>query len=61
MATTAVKARAAKKPKFPSRAVNRCFLCGRKHGYMRKFGVCRIHFRELATDGLLPGVQKSSW
>ncbi|MEK7616264.1 MAG: type Z 30S ribosomal protein S14 [Patescibacteria group bacterium] len=61
MAKTSTIARSNKKPKFSSRKVNRCFLCGRKHGYMRKFGLCRIHFRELATDGLLPGVQKSSW
>ncbi|MBI4160615.1 MAG: type Z 30S ribosomal protein S14 [Candidatus Yanofskybacteria bacterium] len=54
-------ARSNKKPKFSTRIVNRCFLCGRKHGYLRKFGLCRIHFRELATNGLLPGVQKSSW
>lgn len=61
MARTAVIARAKKQPKFSSRKLNRCFLCGRKHGYMRKFGLCRIHFRELASDGLLPGVHKSSW
>ena len=61
MATKAVIARAKRKPKYPVRGVNRCFMCGRKHGFMRKFGLCRIHFRELATDGLLPGIQKSSW
>ncbi|MBI2062756.1 MAG: type Z 30S ribosomal protein S14 [Candidatus Yanofskybacteria bacterium] len=54
-------ARSNKKPKFSSRTVNRCFMCGRKHGYMRKFGLCRVHFRELASQGLLPGVHKSSW
>lgn len=61
MAKTSTIARSNKKPKYSTRKVNRCFLCGRKHGYMRKFGLCRIHFRELATEGLLPGVQKSSW
>jgi small subunit ribosomal protein S14 len=61
MAKESVIARSKKKPKFSTRAVNRCFLCGRKHGYMRKFGLCRIHFRELASEGLLPGVNKSSW
>lgn len=61
MAKTSTIARSNKKPKYSSRKVNRCFLCGRKHGYMRVFGLCRIHFRELATEGLLPGVQKSSW
>jgi len=56
------KARAAgKKPKFPTRAYNRCKLCHRKGGYMRFFGMCRICFRELATDGHIPGVKKSSW
>jgi len=50
-----------KKPKFAVRAYNRCRLCGRPHGYMRKFGVCRICFRELAHQGLMPGVTKSSW
>ncbi|HEY4507233.1 MAG TPA: type Z 30S ribosomal protein S14 [Candidatus Paceibacterota bacterium] len=54
-------ARSNKKPKFSSRKVNRCFMCGRKHGFLRKFGLCRIHFRELASQGLLPGVHKSSW
>jgi len=50
-----------KKPKFSSRIVRRCFRCGRKRGYMRKFGLCRICFRELANKGLIPGVKKSSW
>ncbi|MBI2670222.1 MAG: type Z 30S ribosomal protein S14 [Candidatus Yanofskybacteria bacterium] len=54
-------ARSNKKPKFSSRIVNRCFMCGRKHGYIRKFGLCRVHFRELASQGLLPGIHKSSW
>jgi len=54
-------ARSNKKPKFSSRIVRRCFLCGRSHAYIRKYGLCRIHFRELASDGLLPGVKKSSW
>jgi small subunit ribosomal protein S14 len=53
--------RAGKKPKFPTRAYNRCQLCGRRHGYMRFFGICRICFRELATTGEIPGVTKSSW
>jgi len=61
MAKTSTFARSLKKPKFSTRIVRRCFLCGRKHGLLRKFGLCRIHFRELASDGLLPGVQKSSW
>lgn len=54
-------ARSNKKPKFSSRKVRRCFICGRRGGYIGDFGLCRIHFRELASAGLLPGVKKSSW
>ncbi len=61
MAKKSVIARAKKTPKFSSRIVNRCFKCGRKHGYMRDFGLCRICFRELANEGKIPGVAKSSW
>ena len=61
MATKAQIAKSKKKPKFKSRVVRRCFRCGRKRGYMRKFGLCRICFRELANQGLIPGVKKSSW
>ena len=48
-------------PKFKVRAYHRCQICGRARGYMRKFGVCRICFRERALSGELPGVTKSSW
>ncbi|MDP1719036.1 MAG: type Z 30S ribosomal protein S14 [bacterium] len=61
MAKKSVIARALKPPKFSTRIVRRCFRCGRKRGYMRQFGVCRICFRELATKGEIPGVKKSSW
>ncbi len=47
--------------KFPVRHRNRCKLCGRPRGYYRKFGICRICFRNLASRGLIPGVKKSSW
>lgn len=50
-----------RKPKFPTRIYNRCNLCGRRHGFMRFFGICRICFRELAANGEIPGVKKSSW
>jgi small subunit ribosomal protein S14 len=50
-----------KEPKFAVRHHNRCQRCGRSRAYMRKFGVCRICFRELASSGKLPGVTKSSW
>ncbi len=52
---------AGKKPKFPSRVYNRCKLCGRRGGYMRKFEMCRICFRENAAKGLIMGIKKSSW
>ncbi|MBT3356684.1 type Z 30S ribosomal protein S14 [bacterium] len=61
MAKKSVIARALKKPKFSSRIVNRCWKCGRKHGFMRQFGLCRICFRELAAKGDIPGVRRSSW
>ncbi len=61
MAKKSVMARAEKPPKFPTRLVRRCFRCGRKLGFMRAFGLCRICFRELATKGEIPGVKKSSW
>ena len=61
MATKAQIVKSQKKPKYSTRKVNRCFVCGRRHGYMRKFGVCRICFREMANKGLIPGVKKSSW
>lgn len=45
----------------PTRVVNRCKITGRRHGYLRKFGVSRITFREMASNGEVPGVMKSSW
>ena len=45
----------------PTRVVNRCGQTGRRHGYMRRFQLSRIAFRELASGGMLPGVTKSSW
>ena len=47
--------------KFSTQAYTRCRICGRPHGYLRKFGICRICFRELAHDGQIPGVKKASW
>jgi small subunit ribosomal protein S14 len=61
LAKQALIEKAKRKPKFSVRAYNRCQLCGRPHGYMRKFQICRICFRELAHKGLIPGVTKSSW
>ena len=50
-----------KKERFSTRAVNRCNRCGRRRGFMRDFGLCRICFRELASQGKLPGIKKASW
>lgn len=61
MATKAKIAKSKKKPKYSVRHRNRCQVCGRPRGYLRKFGLCRICFRELALQGYLPGVTKSSW
>lgn len=47
--------------KYPIRVRNRCRICGRSRGYMRRFEMCRICFRELALQGIIPGVVKSSW
>ncbi|MCD6421913.1 type Z 30S ribosomal protein S14 [bacterium] len=54
-------AKAKKEPKFSTRKVNRCRICGRRRGYMRDFGLCRICFREKASKGEIPGVRKASW
>lgn len=61
MATEAQKAKSNRKPKFSTRVVRRCWRCGRKHGYMRDFELCRICFRELANRGEISGVKKASW
>jgi len=45
----------------PTRVNNRCSLTGRQRGYIRKYGISRIKFRELALDGKIPGVRKASW
>lgn len=61
MAKQSLKVKQRRKPKFSTRAYNRCKICGRPHGYLRKYGVCRICFRVLAYQGYIPGVKKSSW
>jgi len=50
-----------KKAKYKTRVYNRCGICGRNGGYMRKFGICRICFRQMAHKGEIPGVKKDSW
>lgn len=61
MAKTCMIAKSLKKPKFKVRQRNRCRLCGRPRGYIRKFNLCRLCFRQLALQGEIPGVTKSSW
>ena len=61
MAKKSMIIKALRKPKYVTRKVNRCRICGRPRGYMRDFQMCRICFRELASQGLIPGVTKSSW
>jgi small subunit ribosomal protein S14 len=61
MAKKCLIAKSNRKPKFNVRAYNRCRRCGRPRGYLRKFGLCRICFRDLALNGQIPGVVKASW
>ncbi len=61
MSTKAQFNKSITKPKFSTRITRRCWRCGRRHGFIRDFGICRICFRELANRGELPGVTKSSW
>ncbi len=50
-----------RKQKYKRREYHRCELCGRPHAYIRDFGICRLCFRSLASQGKIPGVKKSSW
>jgi small subunit ribosomal protein S14 len=61
MARLALIEKSKKTPKFKVRAYTRCNCCGRPKAVYRKFGICRICFRSMALDGLLPGVTKASW
>lgn len=61
MAKKCLRVKQRLKPKFSTRAYNRCSLCGRARAYYRKFGICRLCFRELALKGEIPGVRKASW
>ncbi|HOK02221.1 MAG TPA: type Z 30S ribosomal protein S14 [Spirochaetota bacterium] len=61
MAKTSTIAKHKKPKKFSVRHHNRCAICGRPRGYMRRFDMCRICFRKLASTGEIPGVTKSSW
>lgn len=61
MAKKSLIEKAKRKPKYSTRIIRRCTSCGRNRGYIRKFGLCRICFREKASLGEIPGVIKSSW
>lgn len=61
MAKKSLIAKAARPPKYPTRAVTRCNRCGRPRAVYRKFGLCRICLRQLAHMGMIPGMTKSSW
>ncbi len=61
MAKKSLIVKSQKTPKFAARAYTRCERCGRPRAYIRKFHLCRICFRELANNGMIPGVTKASW
>lgn len=61
MAKKALVIKSQKTPKFSTRRYNRCKNCGRARAYLRKFGLCRICFREMALMGFIPGITKASW
>lgn len=61
MASKSKIAKAEKKPKYSSRRECRCQMCGRPRAVFRKFGICRICFRNLANKGVIPGVRMASW
>lgn len=61
MARKALVEKSKRTPKYKVRAYNRCRSCGRPRAYIRKFQLCRICFRELASAGRIPGVTKASW
>jgi small subunit ribosomal protein S14 len=61
MARKALIEKSKRKPKFQVRVKNRCQRCGRARAFLRRFGVCRLCFRELALNGMIPGVRKASW
>ncbi len=61
MARKALIVKSKKEPKYKTRKYNRCQLCGRPRAYYRKFQICRICFRSLASKGEIPGIKKASW
>ncbi|MBL0177354.1 MAG: type Z 30S ribosomal protein S14 [Ignavibacteria bacterium] len=61
MARLSLRVKQKRKQKYAVRQYNRCQRCGRARAYYRKFGLCRLCFRELALQGMIPGVRKASW
>ncbi|MCK4803187.1 MAG: type Z 30S ribosomal protein S14 [Spirochaetes bacterium] len=61
MAKKSIIAKAKRVQKYKTRNYNRCKICGRPRGFLRKFEMCRICFRKLASEGMIPGITKSSW
>ena len=61
MARKALIVKSKREPKYKTRGYNRCQLCGRPRAYYRKFQICRLCFRGLASKGEIPGVKKASW
>jgi len=61
MTKTSLMVKSQRTPKFSTRGYNRCQLCGRARAYYRKFQICRICFRKMASEGVIPGVRKASW
>ncbi|MDH5716334.1 MAG: type Z 30S ribosomal protein S14 [Spirochaetia bacterium] len=61
MAKKSSRVKQQREAKFMVRKYNRCPICGRSRGYIRRFDMCRICFRKAASSGIIPGVTKSSW
>lgn len=61
MAKKSLKVKQARKQKYTTREYTRCTICGRPHSVLKKYGICRVCFREMANRGEIPGVVKSSW
>jgi small subunit ribosomal protein S14 len=61
MAKTSQFVKSQRQHKFKTRNYNRCRRCGRSRAFLRKFGLCRICLREMASEGYVPGLTKSSW
>jgi small subunit ribosomal protein S14 len=61
MAKKALRLKSEKKPKFKVRSYTRCVRCGRPRAVYKRFGLCRLCFRDMAHNGEIPGITKSSW